>query len=235
MSETFQFQLPLLAGGQAQKHVTVNEALARLDAVAQLRVISDQVTAPPAAPQDGAAYIVPPGAGGAWAGAAGQIALFANGGWVIVTPKAGWSAWCEATGRRVGFDGQGWIPDAGVISASGAAFLFRIDEVSHDLAPGTSSTVSAAIPGGSVVFGVSGRVTEAITGTVSSWSLGVSGSGNRYGSGLGTGLGSYANGLTGTPITYYGAEDLVLSADSGSFSGGQMLLAVHSLSLVPPR
>ena len=36
MARTAQLDLPLVAPSQAQKHVTVNEALARLDAVAQL-------------------------------------------------------------------------------------------------------------------------------------------------------------------------------------------------------
>ena len=53
---------------QAQKHVTVNEALARLDAAAQLRVISFAETTPPASAVDGAGYLVPAGATGAWAG-----------------------------------------------------------------------------------------------------------------------------------------------------------------------
>ena len=53
---------------QAQKHVTVNEALARLDAAAQLRVVSFAETTPPPSAVDGAGYAVPAGASGAWAG-----------------------------------------------------------------------------------------------------------------------------------------------------------------------
>ena len=36
MAKTAQLDLPLVMPAQAQKHVTVNEALARLDAAAQL-------------------------------------------------------------------------------------------------------------------------------------------------------------------------------------------------------
>ncbi len=46
MSETYQFKLALLEAAQAQKHVTVNEAFARLDALAQLRVQSRSADVP---------------------------------------------------------------------------------------------------------------------------------------------------------------------------------------------
>lgn len=61
--------LPYLAAGQLQKHVTLNEALTRLDALTQTAVVSRTVTAQPAAPADGALYILPAGATGAdWSG-----------------------------------------------------------------------------------------------------------------------------------------------------------------------
>ncbi|MEO1312334.1 MAG: DUF2793 domain-containing protein, partial [Pseudomonadota bacterium] len=97
MNETYHLSLPLVAAAQAQKHVTVNEALARLDTLAQLRVVSAAVTSPPAGPIDGESYIVPAGAGGDWSGQAPKIAVFANGAWEFITPKAGWRAWNEAS------------------------------------------------------------------------------------------------------------------------------------------
>lgn len=235
MAETYQFGLPLLASGQAQKHVTVNEALARLDAVAQLRVISDTAAAPPGSAVDGQAWIVAPGASGGWAGQESRIALFVNGGWDFLVPKPGWSAWIEDSGTRVEYvSGPGWVGEGTGGSPSGAMTKLRVWELSHVLSAGGSSTVTGAVPANSVVFGVTGRVTTAIGGSVSSWSLGVPGSTNRYGSGLGTGQNSYALGLTGAPVTYYTAEDLVLTADSGSFSGGEVMLAVHGLVIQPP-
>ena len=68
--------LPYLAAGQLQKHVTLNEALARLDALTQTAVVSCTTAAQPASPAEGALYILPPGATGAdWAGcpAGGRI------------------------------------------------------------------------------------------------------------------------------------------------------------------
>ena len=60
--------LPYLLANQAQKHVTVNEALRRLDALVQLSVLSASLAAPPASPADGDRYIVPAGATGTWVG-----------------------------------------------------------------------------------------------------------------------------------------------------------------------
>lgn len=56
--------LPLLLENQAQKHVTLNEALLMLDALVQLRVISRSIPMQPSAPIDGDRYIVPSGAMG---------------------------------------------------------------------------------------------------------------------------------------------------------------------------
>ncbi|KAB2857294.1 MAG: DUF2793 domain-containing protein, partial [Bauldia sp.] len=85
--------LPYLAPAQAQKHVTHNEALRRLDAVLQLAVVDSTVTAPPGSPAEGDRYIVPAGATGAWAGEDGAVAAFADGAWELVPPEAGWIAY----------------------------------------------------------------------------------------------------------------------------------------------
>ncbi len=56
---TPRLNLPYLAAAQAQKHVTLNEALAALDGLVQTAVESRTVAAEPAAPPDGALYILP--------------------------------------------------------------------------------------------------------------------------------------------------------------------------------
>lgn len=53
--------LPFLAAAQAQKHVTVNEALLKLDALVQLAVVSATTSAEPGSPSDGQVYILPAG------------------------------------------------------------------------------------------------------------------------------------------------------------------------------
>ena len=52
MSDTQRFAMPLLDAAQAQKHVTVNEALARIDALAAGQALTVGDTAPPASPTE---------------------------------------------------------------------------------------------------------------------------------------------------------------------------------------
>ena len=98
MTETPILGLPLVQPSQAQKHVTVNEALARIDALGQLVIASRTVAIPPAGPGEGAVYAVPQGAVNAWSGRDGQTALFLNGGWAFLTPQAGWRGWIADEG-----------------------------------------------------------------------------------------------------------------------------------------
>lgn len=93
MTDTPRLLLPLLAAGQAQKHVTHNDALIRLDGLINLTVDSRTETAPPALPTELSAYIVPAGGTGAFAGRTDQVALFEDGGWTFLVPRAGWQAW----------------------------------------------------------------------------------------------------------------------------------------------
>lgn len=236
MARTANLQLPLVQPSQAQKHVTVNEAFSRLDATAQLRVVSSSVQDPPASAQDGQSYLVPSGASGIWAGRVGQIAVQVNGGWIFLEPKAGWRAWDESIGAHQVFDGTGWIARAIVVSARGAATVENILEFDHTIVTGATNSTSVVIPKQAQVVGITGRVIAAVTGTsVTGWRIGVSGAADRYGTGLGKALNSYVVGLSGAPVTYYADTPLLISAEGGSFSGGKLRIAVHLVQLVPPR
>jgi hypothetical protein len=235
MSNTAHLALPLLAAAQAQKHVTVNEALARLDALVSLGVKSRSTATPPTNPSDGDRFVIAPAATDEWAGRDGQLAIALNGGWDYATPAPGWRAWVDDEGTEAVYDGTGWF--AGLLSttAFGAGTAMRLVTVDHSIESGSVSVTDPIIPANAVVIGVTARVTSTITGSgVSSWSLGVSGSANRYGSGLGLAENSYAHGVTNSPQAYYSATPLRIKPDAGSFSGGQLRLAVHFLSLAPP-
>lgn len=110
MSISPRLSLPYILPQQAQKHVTVNEAVRRLDALVQLSVVSRTVTTEPASPAEGAQYILPAGrTGAAWgAMAVGAIAAFQDGAWTALTPKEGWGAWVEDTNTVVFYDGAAW-------------------------------------------------------------------------------------------------------------------------------
>lgn len=125
--------LPYLAAGQAQKHVTVNESLLRLDALVQCVVRSRTVTAQPASPTDGHLYILPAGkTGSAWgAMAAGALAYYRDGVWEEVTPRDGWTAYVRDEARHVAFGGVTWAalatvrPDAARNRLLNAAFAIN--------------------------------------------------------------------------------------------------------------
>ena len=93
MSDDFsaRLALPYLAAGQMQKHVTLNTALTRLDALLQTAVVSRTTAVQPGAPADGDLYILPDDAEGtAWAGRpAGVLMRFEAGGWAIVPAPEG--------------------------------------------------------------------------------------------------------------------------------------------------
>ena len=99
--------LPFLIEGQAQKHLTHNEALEIVDAVAQLVLAGLGDDQPPVGPAEGEVWAVGPAPTGDWAGQAGRLATFANNGWLFITPKIGWVA--QNAGGLLVWDGSGWV------------------------------------------------------------------------------------------------------------------------------
>ena len=62
MEQTPRLSLPFIMPGQAQKHITHNEAVQALDALVQPIVESQSTLAPPPTPIEGEAFLVPSGA-----------------------------------------------------------------------------------------------------------------------------------------------------------------------------
>ena len=235
MADTNRLGLPLVAPAQSQKHVTVNEALSRLDALVHFQLASVDTASPPVSPAEGEVHHVGVGATDDWTGQDGKLALFLNGGWAFLEPDVGWQGWSAADNARVAFDGVGWQPGAGAFSANGAGFVHRTIEVDHDLGSGATSVITALFPGGSIVYGVTARVLSAIGGATGI-ELGVSGASNRYGSGIGVAAGAWARGITGSPLAYYVDTDLVIGAEGGAFDGtGTLRVAAHVAELTLPR
>lgn len=114
MSDDFtaRLNLPYLAAGQMQKHVTLNTALTRLDALLQTAVVSATTAVQPSAPFDGDLYILPQGAdGGAWSGQpAGALMRFEAGGWSRVATEPGLIALVLDAGKLMVREADGWAP-----------------------------------------------------------------------------------------------------------------------------
>jgi hypothetical protein len=107
MTESANLGLPFLEAGQAQKHVTLNEALRILDAAIHLSVAAISATAP-GSPGAGERHIVATGASGAFAGNENAIANYEDGAWRFLMPHVGWRAWVEAEDILYVFDGEAW-------------------------------------------------------------------------------------------------------------------------------
>lgn len=173
--------LPFIQPAQAQKHVTHNEAIERLDLIVQLTVQAFDATIPPASPAEGRIWAVGAGATEAWAGADGALAAFAGGGWFFVTPIPGWRAWDIAGDALRVFTGGIWVtlePDfdnlegIGVnavydgtnrVSVAADATLLNHDGAGHQLKLNKSGVGETA----SLLFqnGFSGRAEMGLAGT----------------------------------------------------------------------
>lgn len=234
MDETGILQLPLMQASQAQKHVTVNEAFRRLDGLVQLRLQSLTETTPPVTAAEGECWFVPSGGVNDWAGHDGEVAMFANGGWVFAAPQVGWTAWDVTDAIEVTFDGTLWQGGYAAISANGAGMRFQVLEFDHVITAGSTNATATVIPSHAMVFAVTARVTDTITGTLSSWELGADGSSDRFGSGLGLVVSSFVKGVLGSPLTGYSAMPLDLTATGGDFAGGTVRLAVHYAEFTLP-
>ncbi|MFD1810577.1 DUF2793 domain-containing protein [Gemmobacter lanyuensis] len=94
------------APAQAQKHVTHNEALQILDALAQLSVEGFGAQTPPVNPAVGQIWALGPAPMGEWAGQGAAGAAPAGG--LDLDPLEGWRAWGRAEGELRICRGGAW-------------------------------------------------------------------------------------------------------------------------------
>jgi hypothetical protein len=231
MSETPNLALPLVAAAQAQKHVTVNEALLLLDALSALRLESLSETAPPASPADGDRFAVPAGATGAWSGHAGEVAMRIGGGWVFRPPATGQVGYVADEARLAIFrPGLGWA-SALAASPHGASLAPAVIEEEVALAGPFVETV-AMIPARALVLAVSTRTVAAVTGAAS-YDCGLAGDPAKFGGSLGAAAGSTNIGVVG-PFAVYADTAVRLTANGGDFTGGAVRVAMQMIRVTAP-
>lgn len=232
--------LPYVLAAQAQKHIPINESLARLDGLVQLAVESRSVIAEPASPAAGGVWILPAGASGAaWTGqASGALMRFEAGAWETIPLAEGVLAWVKDESQMVAFDGEVWAPlSASFKSLTAAASpglantRLEIREEETTLSGATTAT-AILIPARAIVLAVSTRTTVAVTGA-SAYSCGVSGEVSKFGGSLGVARNSSNVGVIG-PTAYYSDTPVLLTAAGGSFTGGKVRVAIHLLRFDAP-
>ncbi|SDR12559.1 DUF2793 domain-containing protein [Pseudovibrio sp. Tun.PSC04-5.I4] len=255
MSEmTANLKLPMIAAAQAQKHVTHNEALALVDLVVQLSVISNSTGIPPAEPAEGVRYIVPVGASGAFAGHDQKVAAFDAGIWRYLAPSEGWAAWVQSAGVMQVFSGGAWgsfssVSGLGTDPATGGLAFQQeqtvLSETAHgaqsqfitkeeDLVlSGSSVDSTILIPNRAIVFCVSTRTVEAVSGA-SSYDCGLAAESGKFGGSLGIAVGSNNAGVIG-PSAFYSDTPIRLKANGGAFTAGKVRIALHYFLPVVPQ
>lgn len=108
MERTEHLGLPLLAGGQAGKELTHNEALVLLDALIGGAVDGVGVDTPPVDAAVGRCWVVGAVPSGAWIGQAGAVACRTAGGWRFVPPSEGLALVIRGTGVPVRYHDGAW-------------------------------------------------------------------------------------------------------------------------------
>lgn len=110
MAETSsRFGLPYLQAGQAQKELFHNEALTTIDAMLHAVALSAGENDPPSSPAVGQCWVVGTSPTGAWAGHAGAVAAWTDGGWRFIAPLEGMTVWLVADQLWARRGASGWI------------------------------------------------------------------------------------------------------------------------------
>lgn len=231
---TAKLNLPLLQPAQAQKHVTVNDALVRLDALTNMVLRGRFQRLPPATAVEGDCWAVPDGAGDAWAGQDGKIAIAANGGWAFAPATPGMRAFIADEGTTALYTSGGWVTGALAFGSSGSGLITGMFQEVVNITAGASVQTTQLIPQAALVIGATARVKTAITGTLTSWKFGTAGALDRFGSNLGRAAGYWARGMLSQPMTSRSSAPLVMSAVGGNFAAGKITVAVHWLELAVP-
>lgn len=141
-SNSPRLDLPYIQAGQAQKHVTHNEAVEQLDLITQLVVQDFAATTPPATPGAGQVWAIGAGATGAWSGRAGELAGWYGGGWMYLDARTGWRAGHAITGEMRVFDGTSWVaPVAGDLNALPGVGINASYDATNKLAVAADATL----------------------------------------------------------------------------------------------
>lgn len=135
MATTTHMGITLLEQSQSQKEVTMNQALARLDAVMNSSAKSRTTATPPGSPAAGDVYIVGASPTGDWTSHAGHIAYY-DQLWRFITPNKGMTLWVDNESLFYTYDGSAWTA-AIVVSTTSCTRNLWIP--AYDMVPSTTN------------------------------------------------------------------------------------------------
>lgn len=243
MSETSSnLILPYLQAAQAQKHLTHNEALERLDVIVQLTVQGFGAVTPPLAPDEGQVWALGSGAVNEWATHDGELAAWSNGGWLFVTPRTGWRAALGSELRL--WDGADWLmPDLPALQTLPGVGVNTSYDATNKLAVASEAVLFTHVGAGHQVklnkagagdtasllyqSNWSGRAEMGLAGS-DNWSLKVSADGSAWSDALSV---AAASGAVSAPVSLEAAN--LTRGGSQVFSRDNILGTVSEASGLP--
>jgi hypothetical protein len=195
-----------------------------------------------AAPTNGQLLIGSTGAApvaAALTGTANQITVTNGAGSISLSTPQSIHTGATPTFADITLTGVANSPSYRQTTATGGAYAAHTS-VTTELTglSGASATATSLIPAGSIVTGVTIRVTTEITSGdgATSFQIGDGTDADRWGTGIvftaGTTTSGSAFTITSVPI-YAAATNVVLTATGGTFSAGAVRVTVHYISFVP--
>ncbi len=146
MTSTNHLAITLVEQAQAQKEVTVNQALVRIDAFLNTGAKSRTTNAPPGSPASGDLYIVGAAPTGVWTGQAGKLAYY-DQNWQFITPAEGITLWVNDEDLSYTYNGASWAATAGrTITGGGGITVANGNGVSGNPTLGISAKRTHPVP-----------------------------------------------------------------------------------------
>ncbi len=241
MSKTGRLGLPYILQGQAQKEVTHNQALNRLDVFVNT-VAEDIVDELSTEANDGDIYIV-----------RDKLAQYSSGSWTFYSPSDLMEVMLKSTRVKLIYDGDAWIPLGSIITdtpeesakntdtsaplsliTKDTGEYLRVGHFQEDIKLlGKVVSTQNMLPDHSLVIAVNIRVLEEITGTPS-FAIGVKEDPSRYGDKLRSSKDTTNIGMTYHPITYYYDTPITITPNQMEFTEGVIRVTAQYLKTRGP-
>lgn len=166
MSTTTHLSLTLVEQSQAQKEVTVNQALTRIDAVLNTGAKSRTTNTPPASPLSGDVYIVGSAPTGDWLAQAGNIAYF-DQVWKFIVPNTGMTLWVNDESLHYTYSASAWIAASAskINLQTGTSYTLASSDLGKIVECSNAAAITLTLPN-SLPVGFNCSVVQKSTGQV---------------------------------------------------------------------
>lgn len=237
MSKTRRLGLPYIMQGQAQKEVTHNQALNKLD-VFVCPVIEAIIDEPPTTAKDGDIYIIGEQPADSFADHANKLAQYMSGSWTFYPPIEYMEVVILSEKQKFTFIEDKWMQlnstnisshKSNEANHNANKNYLKIEQWEEDLnLLGKVVTSKNIIPHHSMVIAVNVWVIDAITGAPS-FAVGVKEDPSRYGDKLSIAKDTTNIGMTYHPVTYYYDTPITIMPNQMEFTGGVVRVSVQYL------